>query len=71
MGILLTGASSDGARGLSAIHDAGGFTVVQEPRSAAVANMPAAALALFEPDCVLELEDIASLLAGFGAERDT
>jgi two-component system, chemotaxis family, protein-glutamate methylesterase/glutaminase len=49
LGILLSGASEDGAAGLQEIHAAGGTTIVQSPLSAEVAIMPAAALALFEP----------------------
>lgn len=49
IGILLSGASRDGAAGLHEIHAAGGTTIVQAPLSAEAAIMPAAALALFEP----------------------
>jgi two-component system chemotaxis response regulator CheB len=49
VGILLSGASDDGAAGLQEIHRAGGITIVQAPSSADSAIMPAAALALFEP----------------------
>lgn len=52
LGILLTGASQDGAAGLKAIHDAGGVTLVQAPDSAEAPMMPAAALALFTPTFV-------------------
>ena len=43
MGILLTGMGSDGARGMKAIHDAGGWTVGQDAGSSAVYGMPRAA----------------------------
>lgn len=49
IGILLSGASEDGAAGLQEIHLAGGITIVQTPASADSPIMPAAALALFEP----------------------
>jgi two-component system chemotaxis response regulator CheB len=49
IGILLSGASDDGAAGLQEIHRAGGITIVQRPSTADSAIMPAAALALFEP----------------------
>jgi len=49
VGILLSGASDDGAAGLQEIHRAGGITIVQAPSSADTAIMPAAALARFEP----------------------
>ncbi|MDB5982145.1 MAG: chemotaxis protein CheB [Pseudomonas sp.] len=61
-GVLLTGASEDGARGLAWIKDRGGFTVVQDPDSAQVPTMPQAALALRTPDYVLSLNDIGQLL---------
>lgn len=49
LGILLSGASEDGAAGLQEVHAGGGITIVQEPRSAEVGIMPRAALALFSP----------------------
>ncbi len=50
--ILLSGASADGARGLQAIAEAGGRTIVQDPSTAVVAFMPQAALAIMQPDLV-------------------
>lgn len=58
IGILLTGANDDGAAGLKRIHDLGGQTIVQDPRSAHVRIMPEAALSLFKPDWVLSLAQI-------------
>lgn len=49
LGVLLSGASEDGAAGLHEVHAAGGVTIVQAPSSAEVAIMPRAALALFQP----------------------
>lgn len=63
LGILLTGASADGAAGLQTIHARGGMTVVQTPESCEAATMPLAALDLFRPDYVLAPSAIASLLA--------
>ena len=45
VGILLSGANEDGARGLQAIHAAGGLTMVQDPASASMPAMPLAGLA--------------------------
>jgi two-component system chemotaxis response regulator CheB len=59
LAILLTGANEDGASGLKAVREGGGMTIVQDPRSAQVATMPAAALALSPPDFVLDLAMIA------------
>lgn len=58
VGILLSGASEDGAAGLQEIHRAGGITIVQRPSSADSAIMPAAALTLFEPTHVWSPDEI-------------
>ncbi|MEN4826398.1 chemotaxis protein CheB [Pseudomonas sp. P39-UII1] len=63
LGILLTGANEDGAKGLAHIKNSGGRTVVQDPRDAQVALMPEAALALHQPDHILTLSGIGQLLA--------
>lgn len=61
LAVLLTGAGSDGASGLQAVQRAGGTTVVQQPASARMPQMPEAALARVTADHVLTLEDIMSL----------
>jgi two-component system chemotaxis response regulator CheB len=43
IGIILTGANSDGAQGLRAIAEAGGIAIVEEPASAYADAMPLAA----------------------------
>jgi two-component system chemotaxis response regulator CheB len=63
LGILLTGASPDGAAGLHCIHAHGGVTVVQRPDTCEATTMPQAALDLFEPDYVLAPREIAALLS--------
>lgn len=62
-GILLTGASHDGAAGLASIGRAGGLTVVQDPADAEIPTMPAAAIRLRAPDLVLALEPLRDLLS--------
>jgi two-component system chemotaxis response regulator CheB len=70
IGVLLSGASEDGAAGLHEVHLAGGITIVQVPESADSSIMPAAALALFEPTHLWSPEEIVSglnrLLSGSG-----
>ena len=63
VGVLLTGANEDGARGLAHIKQRGGTTVIQDPHEAQVAVMPEAALALCRPDHILPLNGIGQLLA--------
>jgi two-component system, chemotaxis family, protein-glutamate methylesterase/glutaminase len=60
--LLLTGANEDGAEGMARIHAAGGLTAVQDPDEAAHATMPAAALRLADPDFVLPLSGLRTLL---------
>lgn len=66
-GIVLTGANFDGAAGLAGIRIAGGLTVVQDPATAEVATMPAAAIRRMAPDLILPLADIGALLLALGA----
>lgn len=62
VGVILTGNSDDGARGLSAIKRHGGLTIVQSPASAVSARMPESALADAGIDWVLPLDQIAPFL---------
>jgi two-component system chemotaxis response regulator CheB len=71
IGVIMTGASSDGAQGLKRIKARGGRTVVQNPASAESPFMPQAAVRAADPDHVLELEDIAPLLIRLTALKRT
>jgi two-component system chemotaxis response regulator CheB len=62
VGVVLTGANSDGAQGLARIRAGGGVAVVQSPDSAEASAMPQAALDLGGADHCLPLEQIAPLL---------
>lgn len=62
VGVILTGANSDGSNGLRALRNAGGTAIVQDPETAHIAYMPRAALAAVKPDFIVKLEDIAPLL---------
>ncbi len=59
IGILLSGANADGAEGLRKIHEAGGFTIVQDPAFSEVGYMPQQALDQMRPDKILNTEAIA------------
>lgn len=63
IGIVLTGANADGARGLKAIIDAGGQGIVQTPSSAFASAMPEAALGISPSAISMTLEAIAAYLA--------
>ena len=69
VGVVLTGANADGARGLRAIVDRGGYAVVQDPATAEVAVMPEQALKAVPTACVLPLEGIGPHLAAIRGRR--
>lgn len=62
IGIVLTGANSDGSHGLAKVKEQGGLTIVQDPRDAQAVWMPRAALEIAQPDYIARLEEIAPLL---------
>jgi two-component system chemotaxis response regulator CheB len=62
VGIVLTGANEDGARGLATIKARGGLTAVQDPQEAVHAAMPIAAIERAAPDFVLPLAGLGALL---------
>ncbi|MBD2778419.1 chemotaxis protein CheB [Iningainema tapete] len=61
--VILSGADSDGARGLEAIKAAGGITFAQCQNSAQVDSMPKTAIATGQVDFVLPPDQIAQKLA--------
>lgn len=69
IGMLLSGANQDGARGMAAIGAAVGLSIVQAPESAAMSTMPQSALDLMTPHHILSPSEIASLLAELQMRR--
>jgi two-component system chemotaxis response regulator CheB len=64
IGIILTGANEDGARGLARIKESGGVAVIQDPAEAVRSTMPEAALAATAVDAILPLETIGKFVYG-------
>ncbi|HEX7815633.1 chemotaxis protein CheB [Dyella sp.] len=62
IGLVMTGANKDGARGLADIRRLGGMAIVQDPSDAEVPVMPQAALDIAGADHCLPLPAIAPLL---------
>ncbi|HEV2800913.1 MAG TPA: chemotaxis protein CheB [Pyrinomonadaceae bacterium] len=62
VGVVLTGANADGARGLAKIKAYGGMCVVEDPASAESKGMPRAAVAAVKADAVLPLASVAPFL---------
>ena len=58
IGILLTGANSDGSQGLKEISRRGGLTIVQDPEDAESQSMPLSALQIMKPDYIFSQENI-------------
>jgi two-component system chemotaxis response regulator CheB len=58
IGVLLSGASADGAGGLNMIKQEGGFTIVLDPLTAEVDYMPQQALEQMQPDKILSGDDM-------------
>ena len=63
IGVVLTGANHDGARGLRSIVQRGGKALVQSPESAEMSIMPRAALGAVPDAMVVPLAEVASRLA--------
>lgn len=62
IGVILTGASEDGAQGLARVKARGGLAMVQDPETADSRIMPEAAIAATNVDKVLPLEGIGPFL---------
>jgi two-component system chemotaxis response regulator CheB len=69
IGVVLTGASADGAAGAAAIKRAGGSVIVEDPDTAECRTMPEAALRVARPDQILAVELIADALVSLSCER--
>jgi chemotaxis methyl-accepting protein methylase len=64
IGIILSGAGSDGAAGCRAINTCGGKTIVQTPQSAQYSGMPSAVVRAGAADREMDIGDIARHLTG-------
>jgi two-component system chemotaxis response regulator CheB len=73
VGVILTGANSDGSRGLRRIFDRGGLAFVQDPLTAESPTMPSAAIRCVPGAEVKTIGDIAEAIAQLpgGADQRT
>lgn len=62
VGILLTGANKDGAKGMKKIKERGGLTIVQDPLECTIDTMPKAAMAITQIDHIMKVEQIIHFL---------
>lgn len=70
IGILLTGANSDGSTGIRAIKQYGGLTIAQDPGEAKHPIMPQAAIDTGDVDHILTIEEISDFLESLGVNVD-
>jgi two-component system chemotaxis response regulator CheB len=68
IGVVLTGANEDGARGLRHIVERGGRALVQDPKTAEIPTMPAAAIKAAPSAEVLPLNRLAPRLIELSLE---
>jgi two-component system chemotaxis response regulator CheB len=69
IGVVLTGANEDGARGLAHIVKRGGRALVQDPKTAEIPIMPAAAIRAVPTAEVLPLNKVVSRLIELNANK--
>jgi two-component system, chemotaxis family, protein-glutamate methylesterase/glutaminase len=68
IGVVLTGANEDGARGLAHIVKRGGLALVQDPKTAEIPIMPQAAIREVPTGEVLQLETLGPRLVALSRE---
>ena len=62
LGIILSGANSDGADGVAAIKKNGGQVIVQDPATAQIPYMPQQAIAQTNVDQIISFDEIADYI---------
>jgi two-component system chemotaxis response regulator CheB len=62
VGVILTGMGEDGAAGVQAVHDAGGYVVAQDEATSAVFGMPKRAIETGCVDGVAPVNDVAAAI---------
>jgi two-component system, chemotaxis family, protein-glutamate methylesterase/glutaminase len=70
VGVVLSGTRDDGSAGLAVIKSSGGATIVQDPKEARYAGMPASAIANVAVDAIVPSELVASTIAAMVKGED-
>lgn len=63
--VIVSGTGSDGTRGASAIHEAGGLVLAQDPETAKFDGMPRSVIATGLVDAVVAIDEMAARIAQF------
>jgi two-component system, chemotaxis family, CheB/CheR fusion protein len=69
VGVILTGAGSDGSLGIRLIKECGGLTIAQDPDEAEYDSMPISAITTGTVDLVLPVRDVPNEIARYCATR--
>ena len=69
IGVVLTGANNDGAKGLAAVKRAGGLAIAQDPAEAEYPVMPRAAIAACDVDYIANLVEISRIINEIGQRK--
>lgn len=69
IGVVLSGAGSDGALGMRQIKEFGGLTIAQDPQEAEYRAMPQSAIATGTVDLVMSVQDMAQEIVDYCATR--
>ena len=69
VGIIVSGAGTDGTAGLRAIKESGGLTLAQAPETATYDSMPQSAIAAGLVDFTLPVEEMPARLQAYAASR--
>src|SRR5204863_2224257 len=69
IGVVLTGANEDGARGLAHIVERGGHALVQDPKTAEIPIMPEAAIRSVPKAEILPLDELAPRLVELSQDK--
>jgi two-component system chemotaxis response regulator CheB len=70
VGVILTGANSDGAAGIRAVKERGGLTIAQDPATSLFPDMPRAAIETGSVQHILTAPAIKELLLDLAKNRD-
>ncbi|GGC12743.1 chemotaxis protein CheB [Dyadobacter sediminis] len=70
IGIILSGAGSDGAKGAMHMHQQDGMVMVQDPSTAEFTGMPKSAILMDHPTHILSPKELAAALMKFLSEQN-
>jgi len=62
VGVIVSGANTDGANGIAWVKKRGGLTIAQDPKEATISTMPDGAIKATQIDHILSIDDIVKKL---------